>query len=142
MPNLKTIKSIVMRASYFEEGRLILMKKDGITTWTNIDAPIPASSETGEKQTRRLADFLVPHLLNQASHPVRVVCSPMKRTLETIKPTLERLHKSGERVCQVIVNAFYHESEGCHIRDKAGMIRLLDCLVESRQLYTYTYYIL
>jgi GNAT superfamily N-acetyltransferase len=30
------------------------------------------------------------------------------------------LNKEGEEsICEVIVNAFYHESEGCHIRDEA-----------------------
>jgi len=81
----------------------------------------PGLSDTGIQQSQHLADFLVPHLQNQASHPVRVVTSPMKRTLETIRPTLERLNAGGEHVCQVICNAFYHESEGCHIREKAGM---------------------
>lgn len=84
----------------------------------------PGLSDTGKQQAQHLADFLVPHLQNQASHPVRVICSPMRRTLETIQPTLERLHHNSNEgessVCQVICNAFYHESEGCHIRDTAG----------------------
>jgi broad specificity phosphatase PhoE len=80
----------------------------------------PGLSDTGLKQTQHLADFLVPHLLNQSSRPVRVIASPMRRTLETIRPTLERLkNEGGESVCQVIVNAFYHETEGCHLKDKA-----------------------
>lgn len=79
----------------------------------------PGLSDRGEEQRKRLADFLVPHLLNQASHPVRIITSPMRRTLETIRPTLERLQASeGDDTskCRIIVNAFYHESEGCHIR--------------------------
>jgi hypothetical protein len=46
----------------------------------------------------------------------------MKRTLETIRPTLERLQadSNGTSVCNVIVNAFYHESEGCHVKEQAG----------------------
>jgi hypothetical protein len=40
--------------------------------------------------------------------------------LKTIQPILERLNKEGgESVCQVIVNALYHETEGCHLKDKA-----------------------
>lgn len=85
----------------------------------------PGLSDTGLKQTQHLADFLVPHLQNQSSHPVRVICSPMKRTIETIRPTLERLNTQADQsMCQVIVNAFYHESEGCHIREKAGTNRM------------------
>lgn len=80
----------------------------------------PGLSDTGIQQAQHLADFLVPHLQNQASMPVRLITSPMKRTLETIRPTLERLHATNQHSCQVICNAFYHESEGCHIREKAG----------------------
>mmetsp|Transcript_2463 Transcript_2463/g.3892 ORF Transcript_2463/g.3892 Transcript_2463/m.3892 type:complete len:496 (+) Transcript_2463:61-1548(+) len=87
----------------------------------------PGLSDTGTAQRDRLADFLVPHLLNQASHPVRVIVSPMRRTLETIRPTLERLHaaetakgesSSIKSKLHVIVNGFYHESEGCHTHEK------------------------
>lgn len=70
----------------------------------------PDLSDIGYEQRQQLCDYMVPHLENQASLPVRVVVSPMKRTLLTIKPTLERL--KGK--CQIIVNGFYHESEGCH----------------------------
>ncbi len=82
----------------------------------------PGLSEIGVQQAQHLADFLVPHLQNQASHPVRIISSPMKRTLETIRPTLERLQadSNGTSVCNVIVNAFYHESEGCHVKEQAG----------------------
>ena len=87
----------------------------------------PGLSDIGNQQREKLADFLVPHLLNQASHPVRIVVSPMRRTLETIRPTLERLEKegkdssstttsSGQSRCRMIVNAYYHETEGCHDR--------------------------
>jgi broad specificity phosphatase PhoE/GNAT superfamily N-acetyltransferase len=81
----------------------------------------PGLSEIGVQQAQHLADFLVPHLQNQASHPVRIISSPMKRTLETIRPTLERLQadSNGTSVCNVIVNAFYHESEGCHVKEQA-----------------------
>jgi hypothetical protein len=132
MPNRKTIKSIVMLVFYFVVVHLILIKPVGMPTWTSIAKPIPRLSKIGQEQAHHLANFLVPHLQNQASHPVRVVTSPMRRTLETIRPTLERLHASNsdENVCQVICNAFYHESEGCHVREKAGtLFRESDCLL-------------
>ena len=59
--------------------------------------------------------------MNQASRPVRFVISPMRRTIETILPTLEALNKhkkSKEDACNVMINGFYHESEGCHTREK------------------------
>lgn len=81
----------------------------------------PSLSDTGLTQRDRLADYLVPHLVNQASLPVRVICSPMRRTLETIQPTLERLQREpgSPRKAHIIVNGFYHESEGCHTHGKA-----------------------
>jgi N-acetylglutamate synthase-like GNAT family acetyltransferase len=109
----------------------------------------PDLSDTGAVQRDRLADFLVPHLLNQASHPVRVIVSPMRRTLETIRPTLERLHAAttpgdtaggaNKSKSHVIVNGFYHESEGCHTHEipedgfKPSEIRELmkDCVGED-----------
>jgi hypothetical protein len=49
----------------------------------------------------------------------------MRRTIETIVPTLEALNKnndgavsSGSSACEVMINGFYFESEGCHIREK------------------------
>ena len=47
----------------------------------------------------------------------------MRRTLETIRPTLEGLQKTvapGDThpKVHIIVCAFYHESEGCHIKDE------------------------
>jgi broad specificity phosphatase PhoE len=83
----------------------------------------PTLSDKGYKQADYLANnYLVPHLENQASHPVRIITSPMRRTLETIKPTLEGLQKSlGEQPkVHIIVCAFYHESEGCHLKEKPG----------------------
>jgi len=74
----------------------------------------PGLSEIGYQQAQSLAEFLVPHLSNQASQPVRVICSPMRRTLETIRPTLHGLNG----MTQVLVHGFYFESEGCHIKDK------------------------
>jgi N-acetylglutamate synthase-like GNAT family acetyltransferase len=81
----------------------------------------PSLSDTGSIQRDRLADYLVPHLLNQSSLPVRIICSPMRRTLETIRPTLERLQgvPGNSPKSHIIVNALYHESEGCHTHEKA-----------------------
>ena len=84
----------------------------------------PGISVKGQEQAQKLADYFVPHLDNQASHPVRIICSPMRRTLETIQPTLRRLQQQHQQQQQpkvhIILNAFYHESEGCHIKDQAG----------------------
>jgi broad specificity phosphatase PhoE len=89
----------------------------------------PDLSTKGFQQADVLADdYLVPHLENQASHPVRILCSPMRRTLLTIKPTLERLHErklqpqdrtATASAVHIIVIAFYHETEGCHLRGKS-----------------------
>ena len=83
----------------------------------------PALSEKGYQQAKLLADYLIPHIENQASHPIRIITSPMRRTLETIRPTLEGLQKTvlpGDThpKVHIIVCAFYHESEGCHIKEK------------------------
>jgi len=82
----------------------------------------PTISLRGQVQSQRLANYLVEHLRSQASCPVQIITSPMRRALETILPTLVGLNSdvaagSGSKV-QVIVNTLYHESEGCHIRDK------------------------
>jgi len=109
----------------------------------------PELSTKGYQQAEALADYLVPHLENQASHPVRIICSPMRRTLLTIKPTLVQLHRqwleqheqnegSQNPAVHIIVVAFYHETEGCHLRGipEAGMhpgeIRelLKDCVTD------------
>ena len=87
----------------------------------------PGLSERGRQQAKLLADnYLIPHIENQASHPIRIITSPMRRTLETIRPTLEGLLLQGAVApgdvypkVHIIVCAFYHESEGCHIKDKA-----------------------
>lgn len=83
----------------------------------------PALSEKGYQQAKLLADYLIPHIENQASHPIRIITSPMRRTLETIRPTLEGLQKTvtpGDThpKVHIIICAFYHESEGCHIKEK------------------------
>jgi len=84
----------------------------------------PGLSDIGRIQAKKLAHYLKPHLANQASRPVRFVVSPMRRTIETILPTLEALNGNdgGESndpdACDVMINGFYHESEGCHTREK------------------------
>jgi hypothetical protein len=93
----------------------------------------PGLSDKGQVQADALADYFAPHLENQASHPVHIITSPMRRTLETIRPTLQKLQAmTGEQPkVHIIVNGFYHESEGCHIKEKEGT-----CLmrIESRNL--------
>lgn len=93
--------------------------KHYVSTHRKADPPL---SDKGHQQAECLRKYLVPHLENQASHPVRVITSPMRRTLETIKPALEGLQKCSREQPKVhiIVCAFYHESEGCHIKEKAG----------------------
>lgn len=84
----------------------------------------PGLSDIGKIQAQKLAQYLEPHLMNQSSRPVRFVVSPMRRTIETILPTLEALNKkNGEGsnepdACTVMINGFYFESEGCHTREK------------------------
>mmetsp|Transcript_20955 Transcript_20955/g.31004 ORF Transcript_20955/g.31004 Transcript_20955/m.31004 type:complete len:499 (-) Transcript_20955:85-1581(-) len=73
----------------------------------------PDISKTGFEQAQKLKDYLVPHLDNQASHPVKIITSPMQRTMATILPTLENLKGDAE----IIVNGLYFESEGCHVKD-------------------------
>ena len=75
----------------------------------------PSISEVGRQQAQALADYLVPHLVNQASQPVQIISSPMRRTLETIRPTLHGLTKSNASA-SVLVSGFYHESDGCHTK--------------------------
>ncbi|KAL7534706.1 hypothetical protein ACHAXR_009659 [Thalassiosira sp. AJA248-18] len=85
----------------------------------------PGLSDVGKIQAKKLSQYLEPHLMNQASRPVRFVVSPMRRTIETILPTLEVMnngnnnHGSKEQnSCNVMINGFYFESEGCHTREK------------------------
>jgi hypothetical protein len=85
----------------------------------------PGLSDVGRIQAKKLSEYLETHLVNQASRPVRLVVSPMRRTIETILPTLEALNKNNDGVgsndqgaCEVMINGFYFESEGCHIREK------------------------
>jgi len=137
----------------------------------------PGLSGVGVEQAEKLAAYLVDDLAGRASSPVRIVTSPMRRTLETIRPTLERLgdlHREAQGQGQTststssspaaaaaaastsapsepepepepepesapsascIVNAFYHESEGCHVKDepRPGMNRreISDMLVPN-----------
>jgi len=73
----------------------------------------PGISPRGEIQAQKLKEYLVNHLDNQASGPVRIITSPMRRTMETILPTLRELKCEAE----IIVNGLYVESEGCHIKE-------------------------
>ena len=87
----------------------------------------PGISDKGHEQAHRLAQYLAPHLINQASKPVQIISSPMRRTLETVMPTLSALQQSksnNDNVSpfSVLVNAFYFETEGCHFRDVPGKI--------------------
>jgi broad specificity phosphatase PhoE len=82
----------------------------------------PALSGKGRQQAKLLAEYLIAHIENQASHPIRIITSPMRRTLETIRPTLEGLQQTATPEdaypkVHIIVCAFYHESEGCHNKD-------------------------
>ena len=125
---------VYRNARYIYRGGTSDYDKDGwenyVSTHRQAD---PGLSDIGCKQADVLADYLVPHLLNQASKPVRIITSPMKRTLQTIRPTLERLQQERTKqqasvfgssqqqpMVHIIVNGFYFESEGCHNKEKPG----------------------
>lgn len=78
----------------------------------------PDISEIGKKQAQKLAEHLGPQLIDQSVKPVRFVISPMRRTIETILPTLEMLTKNERDACDVMIHGFYFETEGCHTNDK------------------------
>lgn len=89
----------------------------------------PGLSDVGRIQATKLSEYLETHLINQASRPVRFVVSPMQRAIETIVPTLEALNKNkndnddsnaadATSACDVMINGFFFESEGCHLHDK------------------------
>ena len=109
----------------------------------------PHLSPRGLRQADALSDgYLHPSLFShQASSPVRILCSPMLRTLLTIRPTLERLILSSstsqkdtksatsehfQHKVHLTIVAFYHEIEGCHTKGQAepGMNQneIQDCL--------------
>ena len=77
----------------------------------------PGLSTLGHKQAQLLADYLVPHLVHQAHHPVHILVSPMRRTCLTLQPTLAGLLEHSNDICQVTVHGFFFESEGCHAND-------------------------
>jgi broad specificity phosphatase PhoE len=56
----------------------------------------PGLSSDGQIQAQHLATYLGPHIQTQASQPLHVITSPMRRTLETIKPTIEYLVKETQ----------------------------------------------
>jgi Acetyltransferase (GNAT) domain/Histidine phosphatase superfamily (branch 1) len=70
----------------------------------------PDLSEVGQLQAAALTDYLVPLLRDRAA-VTDIVMSPMRRTLETIRPTVQSLQPLG---CHVTVHGFYFETEGCH----------------------------
>jgi Acetyltransferase (GNAT) domain/Histidine phosphatase superfamily (branch 1) len=70
----------------------------------------PDLSEVGQLQAAALTDYLVPLLRDRAA-VTDIVMSPMRRTLETIRPTVQALQPLG---CRVTVHGFYFETEGCH----------------------------
>ena len=79
----------------------------------------PGLSDVGQKQAVMLSQCLQPHLENQAGE-VRVVVSPMRRTIETMLPTLTAMskNKNANQNIKTYVNGSYFESEGCHTRGK------------------------
>ena len=68
----------------------------------------PSLSEPGLVQADHLARYLGPHLQRQASQPVHIITSPMRRTLETIRPTIEYLVQQAQHPVHVTVQAFYY----------------------------------
>jgi phosphohistidine phosphatase SixA len=118
---------VYRNARYLFRGGCPDFDLDGWTKYVDAHRQAdPSLSDLGVTQSKKLADFLVPHLTNQASDPIRVITSPMRRTLETIRPTLEGLKQvnsslsnSSPPQTQVIVHGYYFESEGCHIKERA-----------------------
>lgn len=113
---------VYRNARYLFRGGTPEFDEEGWTNYVDTHrSSDPGLSGTGQSQADRLADFLVPHLANQASRPVHVITSPMRRTMATIKPTLHGMHQNdgdGPSKTKVIVHGFYFESEGCHTHDK------------------------
>jgi hypothetical protein len=111
---------VYRNARYIYRGGTPDFDEDGWNNYVGTNrSSDPELSEIGSQQAENLSKFLVPHLANQASQPVRIITSPMRRTMATIKPTLHGLQKNNEdATAQVIVHGFYFESEGCHTHDK------------------------
>jgi broad specificity phosphatase PhoE len=122
---------VYRNARYIYRGGTPEFDEDGWNSYVDTHrSSDPGLSATGQQQADSLAKYLVPHLANQASQPVQVICSPMRRTMATIKPTLDGLHKAREEAnanasdsananaTTVMVHGFYFESEGCHTHDK------------------------
>eukprot|EP00816_Leptocylindrus_hargravesii_P008561 CAMPEP_0196819786 /NCGR_PEP_ID=MMETSP1362-20130617/72103_1 /TAXON_ID=163516 /ORGANISM="Leptocylindrus danicus, Strain CCMP1856" /LENGTH=497 /DNA_ID=CAMNT_0042198383 /DNA_START=90 /DNA_END=1583 /DNA_ORIENTATION=+ len=85
----------------------------------------PGLSCRGSSQAEALSDYLAPNLAAEASSPVYFVISPMRRTIDTILPTIRalgndkaNLTKHSPNACEAVINGYYHEVEGCHLRDK------------------------
>lgn len=95
----------------------------------------PTISDIGIEQSQLLAtNYLIPHLYNQSSSPIQIIVSPMKRTIDTIRPTINgliQLHTEQQKqhsnsnqhvskpIVDIIVHGYYFESEGCHTNDIA-----------------------
>ena len=85
----------------------------------------PGLSCRGSSQAEALSEYLAPRLAAEASSPVHFVISPMRRTIDTILPTIRALSndeanltKHSLKSCEAVVNGYYHEVEGCHLKDK------------------------
>jgi hypothetical protein len=111
---------VYRNARYIYRGGTPDFDEDGWNNYVDTHRSAdPNLSDIGLQQAENLAKFLVPHLANQASRPVRIITSPMRRTMATIKPTLHGLQQNNaDATAQVIVHGFYFESEGCHTHDK------------------------
>jgi len=116
-------------ARYLFKSGTLEYDRDGCNNYVDQNRKAdPTISKRGQVQSQRMSDYLVKHLRNQSSFPVKIITSPMRRALETILPTLVELNsdvvsREGKEdtldsKLEVIVNALYHESEGCHIRNK------------------------
>ena len=153
---------------YRDARSLLLHKKEGrldTSAWDDYIATHrqadPGLSTLGIQQSHRLAEYLVPYLSSSLSssssstnhkNSINIITSPMKRTCDTIRPTIlgllqqqqqsspspssdqdlvvndkchEERNKQQHRdiIQNIIVNAFYFESEGCHLNEipQAGM---------------------
>ncbi len=149
---------------YRDARSLLLHKKEGrldTSAWDDYIATHrqadPGLSTLGIQQSHRLAEYLVPYLSSSSSsstnhhNNINIITSPMKRTCDTIRPTIlgllqqqspspspssdqdnvvnddcdEERNKQQYRgiIRNIIVNAFYFESEGCHLNEipEAGM---------------------
>ena len=89
----------------------------------------PGLSKRGNVQAEKLAEYLSKRLEEEGSSPAYFVVSPMQRAVDTIMPTIRMLNENalskdcddvceGAPRCKICVNAYYHEVEGCHLKNK------------------------